>query len=100
MTDERLAGRRALLLAAPLTGLAWRTLPATATSGSEPVKVRLDLAPDQSRYNAADGRLRDAAAKLQLALNAEDVKVLLRNHACSATWLCSTLVALPASWHP
>ena len=71
-----------MLLAAPLTGLVWHTLPASATSGSEPVKVRLDLAPDQSRYNAADERLRDAAGKLQLALNAEDVKVLL-SHACS-----------------
>ena len=69
------------MLAAPLTGLAWYTLPAGATSGSEPAKVRLDLAPDQSRYNAADGRLRDAAAKLQLALNAEDVKVCPA-HAC------------------
>lgn len=40
-----------------------------------PAKIRPDLAPDQSKYNAADGRLRDAAGKLQLALNAEDVKV-------------------------
>lgn len=45
--------------------------------------MRLDLAPDQSRYNAADERLRDAAGKLQLALNAEDVKVL-PCHACRA----------------
>ncbi len=40
-----------------------------------PAKIRLDLAPDQSKYNPTDERLRDAAGKLQLALNAEDVKV-------------------------
>jgi len=36
--------------------------------------VRLDLAPDQSKYNAADENLRDAAYLLQKALNAEQVQ--------------------------
>ena len=42
----------------------------------KPAQIRLDLAPDQSKYNPADDDLRDAAGKLQLALNAENVKVL------------------------
>ena len=37
--------------------------------------VRLDLAPDQSKYDAADENLRDAAYLLQKALNAEQVQV-------------------------
>ena len=37
--------------------------------------ARLDLAPDQSKYDAADENLRDAAYLLQKALNAEQVQV-------------------------
>ena len=73
--------RRALLLAGPLAWVTWRASAAHATSGSEPASIRLDLAPDQAQYNAADERLRDAAGRLQLALNAEDVKV--RAAACT-----------------
>ena len=42
----------------------------------KPAQIRLDLAPDQSKYNPTDEDLRDAAGKLQLALNADNVKVL------------------------
>lgn len=44
------------------------------TEAEGPV-VRLDLAPDQSKYDAADEGLRDAAFLLQKALNAESVQV-------------------------
>ncbi len=64
-----------MLQLAPATWLLWRNALATADTGFVPAKIRLDLAPDQSTYNPADERLRDAAGKLQLALNAEDVKV-------------------------
>ena len=37
--------------------------------------VRLDLAPDQSKYDPRDENLRDAAYLLQKALNAEKVEV-------------------------
>lgn len=70
------SARRAVLLAVPLSWLTWQTSAAQAITGTEPATIRLDLAPDQSKYNAADERLRDAAARLQLALNAEDVKVI------------------------
>ena len=46
-----------------------------ADEAYRPADIRLDLAPDQSKYDAADEDLRDAAGKLQLALNAENVKV-------------------------
>ena len=42
----------------------------------KPAQIRLDLAPDQSKYNPTDEDLRDAAGKLQLALNADNVQVL------------------------
>lgn len=45
----------------------------TAWAEGGPV-VRLDLAPDQSKYNAADESLRDAAYLLQKALNADQVQ--------------------------
>jgi hypothetical protein len=87
-TERCSSERRTVLLAAPLLWLTWRASAAHAISGTEPATIRLDLAPDQSKYNAADERLRDAAARLQLALNAEDVKVSCRAcagqdcHAC------------------
>ena len=43
---------------------------------SAPV-VRLDLTPDQSKYDPADEGLRDAAFLLQKALNSESVQARL-----------------------
>ncbi|KAK9906822.1 hypothetical protein WJX75_008607 [Coccomyxa subellipsoidea] len=67
-------GRRTVLQLAPATWLLWNNALASPDPALAPAKIRLDLAPDQSKYNPADERLRDAAGKLQLALNAEDVK--------------------------
>ena len=46
-----------------------------ADAGYAPAEIRPDLAPDQSKYDPADEDLRDAAGRLQLALNADNVKV-------------------------
>eukprot|EP00878_Enallax_costatus_P005296 GHUV01005563.1.p1 GENE.GHUV01005563.1~~GHUV01005563.1.p1 ORF type:complete len:364 (+),score=89.25 GHUV01005563.1:278-1369(+) len=48
--------------------------PAGAASDLVPAILQLDKAPDQSRYNPADPDLREAAALLQRALNAETVQ--------------------------
>lgn len=47
---------------------------ARAASDLVPTNLQLDRAPDQSLYNPADAELRDAAALLQQALNAETVQ--------------------------
>lgn len=70
-----IAARRTVLHLAPASLFLWQSGLALADTAFTPAKIRLDLAPDQSKYNAADEKLRDAAGKLQLALNAEDVKV-------------------------
>lgn len=67
-----------------LEGRAW----AAQETSNGPV-VRLDLAPDQSKYDAADENLRDAANMLQSALNAASVEVcynryddMSQSHSC------------------
>ena len=61
-----------------LTALA---VPAWAADEAyKPAEIRLDLAPDQSKYDPTDEDLRDAAGRLQLALNAENVQVLVVFH--------------------
>lgn len=52
-----------------------------AVAAERPV-VRLDLAPDQSKYDPSDPDLRDAANMLQKALNAEAVQVLSPQISC------------------
>lgn len=87
MIKDVSAGRRTVLQLAPATWLLWNNALASSDPALAPAKIRLDLAPDQSKYNPADERLRDAAGKLQLALNAEDVKVkapINMPHACEA----------------
>lgn len=70
----------------------WHAHPALADTGFVPAKIQLDQAPDQSKYDAADEKLRDAAGKLQLALNAEDVQVSLALQGLSdIPSLCSPL---------
>lgn len=67
------ATRRSLLHSSAASVLFWVAVrPALADEG--PV-VRLDLAPDQRKYDPADENLRDAAFLLQKALNAEQVQV-------------------------
>ena len=73
---QHCAGRREVLLVGGLSFFTALGAPVWAADEAySPAKIRLDLAPDQSKYNAADEDLRDAAGKLQLALNAENVKV-------------------------
>jgi len=72
MTTSGGSRRQLLQSAASVVLLASTSGRALAEEG--PV-VRLDLAPDQSKYNAADENLRDAAYLLQKALNAEQVQV-------------------------
>jgi hypothetical protein len=68
--------RRTVLGSALAAVALWRPQHAGAISSDFiPAKIALDQAPDQSRYNPSDEGLRDAAARLQLALNAEDVRV-------------------------
>ena len=43
--------------------------------GQAVAAVRPELAPDQSKYDPTDERLRDAAALLQEALNSDKVEV-------------------------
>ena len=70
------AGRREILLGGGVSVLTILGAPAwAAEDGYRPADIRLDLAPDQSKYDAGDEDLRDAAGRLQLALNAENVKV-------------------------
>lgn len=45
-----------------------------ATADLVPPALSLSTAPDQSQYDAADPQLREAAALLQRALNAESVQ--------------------------
>ena len=89
--QSRLAAAPALdrrsVLAASLAVAFLRSAPARA---SQPANIRLDLAPDQSQYDAGDERLRDAAQMLQQALNADSVQV----HACSRN--CITLAKVQA----
>ena len=49
--------------------------PAEANVQVPTASIRLDLAPKQSSFDPTDERLRDAAALLQRALNAEEVQV-------------------------
>ena len=73
-----LAGRRRLALSATV-GALLQLLPSWTGSvrADEPiarVEVNTSLAPDQSRYDPSDEKLRDAAQMLQKALDASDVK--------------------------
>ncbi len=54
--------------------------------GDEGPVVRLDLAPDQRKYDPADESLRDAAFLLQKALNAEQVQVNRSEALCLASF--------------
>lgn len=56
--------------------------PATADVQVPPASIRLDLAPKQGTFDPTDERLRDAAALLQRALNAEEVQVQTQTIQC------------------
>ena len=70
-------GASALLLALQQTpGGAWAASAAAAVAGDllPAAAIRLELAPDQALYDAADPQLRAAAQLLQQALGAESVQ--------------------------
>jgi uncharacterized tellurite resistance protein B-like protein len=60
------------------------------------VKIRPELAPDQSRYDASDPRLREAAQLLQQALAAGDV----REEEALWTRIINEYGSLDADWVP
>ena len=66
--------RRTALASALALVLPW-SLAAQASQPGAPANIRLELAPDQSKYDASDERLREAAQMLQQALNADNVQV-------------------------
>ena len=68
--------RREVLLAAPLVlgSLTLWSRRASAITEVKEANIRPELAPDQSRYDAADPDLRDAAALLQKVLR-EDLSM-------------------------
>ena len=74
------ASRRQLLCRAAAVWLVWtasEARPVAAKVNYEPVTIQPKLAPKQSTFDPTDEDLRDAAALLQKALNAEEVEVCI-----------------------
>jgi hypothetical protein len=89
--------RAALGLAASALLAALQPCPGLSAAAELPaVKIRPELAPDQSRYDASDPRLREAAQLLQQALAAGDV----REEEALWTRIINEYGSLDADWVP